>query len=315
VNSKRFLSALSDEELHELCGALPAEYEARGLEPPAGAGALFPHPDARAAAEGRPARADGDPPTPQGTAESLTAQLASAGGAYRSVITQINDSRERQEQVPVANQARVATEFATWLANDKLAFIAGAQEADPTLRFTVVAAPNVLASAQEIADVAREFGEAQPCQTYVWDELYGMYTSEQLSGTDPDDDTRVLFSLMPNRLDDRLYGDVDRQREVLADMRAATPALHVPSVLESVTYWHTLRNQRDALADSAAFDATYIRHFDLPARHMGNFQGLPSSCSGGGAGPSLSYSRVDVGSPGRVAVGARPAGSTLSPSE
>ena len=93
-------------------------------------------------------------------------------------------------------------------------------------------------------------------------------------------------------------------------MRSVTPALHVPSVLETIVYWHTLRAHDDGLDNGAAFDATYIRHFDLPARRIGDFQGIPSSCAGGGGGPSLSYSRIGLGGPGRVAVGDRPATSS-----
>lgn len=310
MDAKRFLSALTNDELHELCRAIPAEYESRGLEQPAAAAGPPPkgadQPHARARASGAEADAAGET---LGVAESVTLQLPAAARAYQAVAAWLNDNRRNGAQVPVATEERVADELAAWLTRDKLAFVAEAQEADPTLDFILVATPNIAVDAREIAAVARELGKTQRCETYVWDELYGMYTPEQLSGADPDNGNSVVLSLIPGRLDERLYGRVHHQREVLADMRAAMPAHHVPSVWESVTYWQTLRERPEQLADGAAFDATYIRHFDLPAQQIGNFEAVPSSCGGGGGGPALGYSRVQVGSPGRVAVGARAAGS------
>jgi hypothetical protein len=310
MHAGRLLAALTNEELYELHDALPAEFETRGLEPPAASPAVgakdasLPGDDT----ETRVATADAHA-TPD-TRESLTDQLSSAYAGYRTVTTQLNEDRRRKEPVPVAKQETAAGELTAWLTDDKLAFVARAQEADPTLHFTLIATPNVWTEAKELAAMAREFGTAQPHQTYVWDELYSMYTPAQLSGADPGSGMSVVFSLIPSKMDERLYGTVQRQREVLADMRAATPALHVPSVLESIVYWQTLRARDDRLDDSAAFDATYVRHFDLPPQRIGDFQGIPSSCGGGGGGPSLSYSRVGLGGPGRVAVGARAAPSS-----
>jgi hypothetical protein len=45
--------------------------------------------------------------------------------------------------------------------------------------------------------------------------------------------------------------------------------LHVPSVLEAVTYWYSLRAQGDALDDDNAFDKTFIGHFDLESTEVG----------------------------------------------
>ncbi len=307
MDARQFLAALTNEELYELHDALPPEFETRGLELPAAARASAAKgtapPDADAEAAGATARAASMPDT----ADSLRDQLASAYSAYRTVTRELNEVRRRTQPVPVATEEAAASELTTWLTDDKLAFAARAQEADPALRFTLVATPNILTDAREIAALAREFGKTQPHETYVWDELYSMYTPEQLSGTDPDSGSCVVFSLIPSRMDERLYGSVQQQREVLTDMRTAMPALHVPSVLESIVYWQTLRAQHDPLADSAAFDFTYIRHFDLPGQRIGDFRGIPSSCGGGGGGPSLSYSRVGLGGPARVAVGARAA--------
>jgi hypothetical protein len=310
MDAGRLLAALTNEELYELHDALPAQFESRGLEFPAASravgarGASLSNAGAEASVAAARARVTPD------TRESLTSQLPSAYAGYRTVTTQLNEDRRRKEPVPVVKEETAAIELSTWLTDDKLAFVTRAQEADPSLDFTLVAAPNVWTAAGELATIAREFGKAQPHETYVWDELYSMYTPAQLSGTIPGNGMGIAFSLIPSRMDERLYGTVQQQRETLADMRVTTPALHVPSMLESIVYWHTLRAGDERLDDSAAFDTTYIRHFDLPAQRIGDFQGIPSSCGGGGGGPSLSYSRVGLGGPARVAVGARAARST-----
>lgn len=310
MDAGRLLAALTNEELYELHDALPAEFETRGLEFPDASRAMGPRDTSLSDAGVETSVAGARAHVTPDTRETLTRQLPTAYAGYRTVTTQLNDDRGRKEPVPVVKEETAANELTTWLTDDKLAFVALAQEADPSLHFTLVATPNVWAEAGEIATIAREFGKAQPHGTYVWDELYSMYTPAQLSGAAPGDGMSIAFSLIPSRMNERLYGTVQQQREMLADMRVTTPALHVPSVLESIVYWHTLRAGDDRLDDSAAFDATYIRHFDLPAQRIGDFQGIPSSCGGGGGGPSLSYSRVGLGGPARVAVGARAAPST-----
>lgn len=304
ADARQRLTKLTNDELRELQDALTTEFERRGLAPPAASEALAPErasrPDSIAAALDAAAQA----PVPDLHAkDALLHQLPTAFAGYREVANQLNHSRGRSRQVLVAGEGTVASELAAWLTDDKLDFIADAQEADPALRFTLVATPNVSAHAKQITAVARAFGVEQPHETYVWEELYGMYTPDELSGADRGDRGSAVFSLVPSRMDGRLYGSVRHQRDVLADMRLAMPAIHVPSLLESVTYWFTLRAQHDRLADSTAFDLTYVRHFDLPEKLIGGFNGVPSSCAGGGGGPSLSYSRAGVGGPGRVALG------------
>jgi hypothetical protein len=307
MDARQLLAALTNDELYALYDAIPGEFHTRGLEPPTAIRELHSQVNARqdldtgatvdvAAAATREASE---------AAKSVVAQLPGAFAAYRTVTTQLNDNRGRGEPVALATIETAAGELGDWLTEDKLAYLTKSQTSDRALRFTLVASPNATVNAAEIAAIAREFGKAQPHATYVWDQLLSLYSPELLSGTDPTNGSTVAFSLIPSKMDERLYGTVHQQREVLADMRAAMPALHVPSVLESVVYWQTLRSSEERLADSTAFDFTYMRHFDLPAQRIGDFRGIPSSCGGGGAGPSVSYSRVGVGGPARVAIGAR----------
>jgi hypothetical protein len=66
---------------------------------------------------------------------------------------------------------------------------------------------------------------------------------------------------------------------LLRERQAERPTLsaRVPSLLDAVTYWYTLRAQGDKLDDSSAFDKTYIRHFDLEPQTVGGWQFVPCS--------------------------------------
>jgi hypothetical protein len=240
---------------------------------------------------------------PLGTREAITLQLPYATKAYWRVGEQLNDSRDSSERLRIANEETLAAELETWLTDEKVAFVASAQEADPELRFTLVATPNTLASNKEITAVAKTFGKDQPYSTYVWDELYARYTPEELSGTNPESGSNVVFSLIPSKVDPELYGTVKEQQTKLAELQKANPDLKVPSVLEAVTYWQTLRAGGNRLADSTTFDTTYIRHFDLPTKRVGGWRCLPGSCVGSVGGARLSYSSAGDDYNGRVSVG------------
>lgn len=101
------------------------------------------------------------------------------------------------------------------------------------------------------------------------------------------------------------YGRVDAQVEQLRDRRAKQPALdvRVPSVLEAVTYWYSLRAQGDKLDDRSAYDKTYIRHFDLEPKTVGRWQFVPYSYVGSGGEPGLYDSDAGDDNSVRLAVG------------
>jgi len=203
----------------------------------------------------------------------------------------------------VATDETVAEEFEAWFSEDKLAYVAVAQEADPEVRFTLVATPNVLVNDKELAKAAKAFGQNQPYETYVWDLLYSRYTPEQLSGTDPSNGNAVAFSLIPSKYTPEMDGTVVEQRGKLDKLQADNPDLKVPSPLEAVTHWQTLRAQGDQLADNTTFDRTYIRHFDLPEQRFGGWLRVPGSCVSGDGKPILDYSYAQYDVRARVAVG------------
>jgi hypothetical protein len=298
MEADKLLTALSTEELLEVHDSLPAEFERRGIDIPSLAGTV-----AVEGAAQEPVNAEVEA---LDTKESITDQLSVAFSAYETVSEQLNEGRKKTDQLHVTTEESLAADLSEWLTDEKLAYVASAQEADPELCFTLVATPNTLASAKEIIAIAKAFGKDQPYSTYVWEELYARYTAEQLSGTNPQVDSSVVFSLIPSKLDPSLYGTVQKQQAELAKLQATNPDLKVSSVLEAITYWQTLRAQGSKLADHTTFDTTYIRHFDLPVQRVDVSRCVPFSSVFSGGSPYLYFSFAvsdDYVDFARVAVG------------
>lgn len=287
----------SDEWLVDAASEILDEVQERGLEIPGvvvhTAGSV-----AVEAAQGQEAQVD-----QTDFKESVIAQLDSAFSAYSTLAERLNAGRERKEQVEVADAETVEAEFAAWFTDEKAEQAAKLMEADPELRLTLVATPNTVATSGEIIDLAKDFGKGQPYETYVWSKIYGKYTSEQLSGTNPDNGNAVSFSLVACRFTPKLETTVANQRQVLATMQTDIPDLKVPSVLDDVAYWQTLRAQGEALSDDGTFNRTYTRHFDLPEVRLGGWDYVPGSYVDDFGEPYLSGSRASDGYYGRVAVG------------
>lgn len=235
--------------------------------------------------------------------ESLAEQLLAAAKGYKATIDALNGGRRKKDVLPEATDKAITAEFEEWLTEDKLAYVVAAQEADPDVRFTLVAMPNIVATKEDLVKAAKDFGENQPYETYVWDELYKKYTPEQLSGTNPDNGNSVVFSLIPSTYTPDMEGTVVEQRAKLAKLQASNPDLKVPSPLEAVTYWQTLRAGGDQLADSSTFDKTYIRHFDLPEQRFDDWLYVPDSYVYDDGRPNLINSNAQNGLHARVAVG------------
>ena len=153
---------------------------------------------------------------------------------------------------------------------------------------------------------AVDFGKDQPYETYVYDELYrrGRYSGREWSGNSGN--APVRLNLIPSRVDGEISNrTVEQQVRMLRERQASRPELQarVPSLLDAVTYWYTLRAQGDKLDDNSAFDKTYIRHFDLEPKTVDRWPVVPDSCVGNVGYPSLLRSSAEREDVARLAVG------------
>lgn len=190
-----------------------------------------------------------------------------------------------------------------WLTDERLELVNDMKEKQPGLEFTLIATPNVLTTTKDLIRIAEKFGADQTNSTYVWEDLYKQYSVEQLSGATEGDDVVVNFALIPSQFTPGLESTVAQQRTALANMQAIHPELKVPSVLDAVTYWATLRAQSESLTGEGTFNKTYIRHFDLPEQRIGGWSYVARSFVYDAGGPDLGDSYADVSSFGRVSVG------------
>jgi hypothetical protein len=285
---------LEDDQLIGLAQEISDVARERGLELPYATGVV--------AVEGATRATDTEVSTTD-IKESLAQQMLTASKGYKATIDTLNDGRRKRDILPEATHNAITAEFEEWLTEDKLAYVVTAQEADSDVRFTLVATPNVVATKEDLVKAAKAFGENQPYTTYVWDELYKKYIPEQLSGTDPGNGNSVVFSLIPSSYTPDMEGTVVEQRAKLAELQASNPGLKVPSPLEAVAYWQTLRAVGDQLADGSTFDRTYIRHFDLPERRLDGWLGVPRSYVSDVGRPVLDDSGARSGDGARLAVG------------
>ena len=237
--------------------------------------------------------------------ENLPQQIEASLHAANVVIDQLNALGGRHEQLVPLHRAEIekilGSKLEEWAGNGSLEWCVE-QMVENGGRLSLLATPNVLATPEQIISLAKNFGQEQPHETYVYDELYGQYSAEELSGPLVID-ANVKLSLIPSASDKKLYGDVQRQRATFQDQRNANPSLRVPSVLEAITYWQTLRASGDKLDDYGAFDKTYIRHFDLPEQRFGDWSCVPFSYVSYDGKPDLYYSDAENDHYGRLAVG------------
>ena len=242
--------------------------------------------------------------------ESIREQLSSAFAAYKTVAEQLGGKQRlfrKDETALTPNELErlLAAKDTEWQANGTYDYLVE-QLIENGARFNLVATPNIEASEAQIVALAEAFGKDQPYSTYVYDELYrkGLYSGREWSGNSGD--APVRLSLIPSRYDGEIsYKRADEQVRLLRERQARRPELHarVPSLLDAVTYWYSLRAQGDKLDDSSAFDKTYIRHFDLEPKTVDRWTFVPLSYVDYDGGPYLDSSVAGNEYDARLAVG------------
>lgn len=155
---------------------------------------------------------------------------------------------------------------------------------------TLVIVPNKVFDWDQLKKLAVTFGKDQPRSTWSYDKLYQEYTSEELSGT-PQGSKAYRAVYIPK--------ECNVVAEPVPDQLEKHKNDYVPSVLDAICLWFTLRELKTELN----YTSTYIRHFNLPAKRVDDWASVPYSCVYVGGVPYLDYSVADGGDGARVAVG------------
>jgi hypothetical protein len=242
--------------------------------------------------------------------EAIREQVQSAYVAYRTVADQLSGKQRLFRKGEAAISASELEHLFVmrdkeWQENGVYDYLVE-QLIENGARYSLVASPNIEASEAQIVALAENFGKDQPYSTFVYDEMYrrSRYSDQEWSGNSGG--SAVRLSLTPSRADAQIsYKTAAEQVRLLRERQAERPNLsaRVPSLLDAVTYWYTLRAQGDKLDDSSAFDKTYIRHFDLEPQTVGGWQFVPSSYVLSDGKPYLGVSFAEDGNGARLAVG------------
>jgi hypothetical protein len=203
-----------------------------------------------------------------------------------------------------ALQREFATKLATWQEQGVYQYVLE-QLIEKDTQFTLVMTPNVLASSEQIISSAEDFGQKQPMQTYTYRELYSQYNGEELSGTQ-EQGVSARFSLMPSKYTEELGSvPVEQQRTKLQQLQGSLPQLsiRVPSVLDAISYWQSLRARGDSLSGDGTAYKTLIRHFDLTPKRVASWSAVPCSYVDDDDWPGLDSSSAESDYNARVLVG------------
>jgi hypothetical protein len=155
------------------------------------------------------------------------------------------------------------TKFAEWEENGTIAHLIE-QLIKHGITHTIVATPEAELSQDDIVKLFEKFGEKQPIKTYVAD----IYKNDKIDtdalapGLTPGS-KGVSVALVPSNTDNELNNRTADTQSTMLDARLeATPHLkhRVPTLLEALTYWKTLRAGGDLLIDSA-YEKTAFRLF------------------------------------------------------
>jgi hypothetical protein len=242
--------------------------------------------------------------------EIIREQLSTAYVAYTTVAEQLYSKHRQPETGEVLLSADEFEQLFTgkdaeWQSNGIYAYLADSVIKNGS-RFNLVATPNITASEAQIIALAEKFGKDQPRYTSVNRNLYlkQPYSSRDWSGdtgTAP-----IRLSLMPNHSDSQLgYKSASEQIQLLRERQTKQPELQarVPSLLDAVTYWYSLRAHGDTLNDTSAYDKTNIRHFDLGPIKVDGMSVTPSSVITRLGQATLNCLSTSAGFAARVAVG------------
>ena len=231
-------------------------------------------------------------------------QLSTTFTGYETTVVSLNLARHRTEMIGLASAEEFTRELEDWLLTDKTLIQANeALEADPALRLTLLATPNIQVNPNALKDAVKAFDPINDAaksshipirrsSPYVDGLLYDKYSSTQISGTKPINRRLFQFALIPITPTPEMTGDVFEQRDKLEQLqKSVNPQLRVPSLLEAFTYWKTLQ-ARGMLDKEGPWlgRITDIRHFNLPEQHLDGFLFVPDTFVNAEGNPRISGS-------------------------
>lgn len=153
---------------------------------------------------------------------------------------------------------------------------------------SLVIVPDQVFGYKKLIKLAQAFGKDQPYETWVYEKLYKLYSSTALSGNPTGKAYRALY--IPHK--DNVKSDT------VANQKRDNPG-HVPSVLEAIAYWYTLREAGESLD----LEKTYIRHFDLEPKAIVGWSRVPFSYVNYVGKPYLGIALAVYEDKARLAVG------------
>lgn len=280
VNGERVVVAAAEQTdevitaaLNELLGEMAAR---RGLWVPTLAGTTAVEASVTSGALGATAETGGYPTGQRsydllnGLKETLRGQLGRAYTGYDETIGIINESTGHM--LPNAiERADFEQELEAWLTPGRLDLLLEMLVKNPGLDYTLIGTPNVYIGSRTLITMMHAFENGQDVPADINEYMLHHFSAPQLSGTNPDDGKHVHFSVIfSHSINGEMFAGAHKQRVRLAGLAGQYPGAHlkIPSLLDAVTYWNTLRPQGAALDSESVPDVeqrTAIVHFNVPA--------------------------------------------------
>ncbi len=239
------------------------------------------------------------------TERIIERQLANSYKSLNTMVYFLNQNRRHSDQIIPIEAETFEFEYDNWLTDEKMAYLSQELEADPDLKYTLVATPNIIVGTKSLIAYATEFSKNLPYEPIIGRPYFREYTDVELSGTHPSNHHRVQFSLIPSKYSEEVSGTVKEQRAKLHTLQAKHGFLKVPSVFDALTYWQTIynRDHGQIAVSNETYLETDIRHFDMPRRS--DFHGhriVPSTAACHGGGSYFGASEAEASGKGRLAI-------------